>query len=130
MRAGVWGGHNVPACVGAHVHTRAHTPARALLRAQEEGLVRHVGVTNFDVPRMQEMMDAGVMIVSNQASERASEEGVWTGWRRAGQERMDDWQGRRLSSHTRVRPPAPVSQTRTLSGPILAAGSAARRGDG
>ncbi|GLC40730.1 hypothetical protein PLESTM_001106100 [Pleodorina starrii] len=31
-----------------------------------EGLVRHVGVTNFDVPRMEAMTRAGVTIASNQ----------------------------------------------------------------
>jgi diketogulonate reductase-like aldo/keto reductase len=30
--------------------------------------IRHIGVTNFDVPRLMEMLDAGVPIVSNQAS--------------------------------------------------------------
>ena len=29
--------------------------------------IRHIGVTNYDVPRLMEMLDAGVPIVSNQA---------------------------------------------------------------
>ena len=29
--------------------------------------IRHIGVTNFDVPRLEEMLSAGVPIVSNQA---------------------------------------------------------------
>ncbi len=33
--------------------------------------IRHIGVTNFDVPRLEEMLSAGVPIVSNQASLRA-----------------------------------------------------------
>ncbi|KAK9821998.1 hypothetical protein WJX81_006467 [Elliptochloris bilobata] len=40
--------------------------AQHLAAAQEEGLCRHIGVTNFDVPRLKEMLDAGVRIVSNQ----------------------------------------------------------------
>ena len=30
--------------------------------------IRHIGLTNFDVPRLEEMLSAGVPIVSNQAS--------------------------------------------------------------
>ena len=41
--------------------------AQHLATAQQEGLCRHIGVTNFDVPRLKEMLDAGVRIVSNQA---------------------------------------------------------------
>ena len=41
--------------------------AQHLATAQQQGLCRHVGVTNFDVPRLKEMLDAGVRIVSNQA---------------------------------------------------------------
>ena len=40
---------------------------------QEEvarGRVRHIGVTNFDVPRMQQMIDGGVRIVANQVRAR------------------------------------------------------------
>jgi hypothetical protein len=44
--------------------------ARHLAALQADGLVRHVGVTNFDVPRLREMLDAGVRIVSNQARGR------------------------------------------------------------
>ena len=42
--------------------------AQHLAAAQQAGLCRHIGVTNFDVPRLKEMLDAGVRIVSNQAS--------------------------------------------------------------
>ena len=41
--------------------------AQHLATVQQEGLCRHIGVTNFDVPRLKEMLDAGVRIVSNQA---------------------------------------------------------------
>lgn len=33
---------------------------------QEAGKIRHVGVTNFDVPRLKQIVDSGVRIVSNQ----------------------------------------------------------------
>lgn len=33
---------------------------------REAGKIRHLGATNFDVPRMREMLDAGVPLVSNQ----------------------------------------------------------------
>ena len=45
--------------------------AQHLAAAQREGLCRHIGVTNFDVPRLKEMLDAGVRIVSNQARQAA-----------------------------------------------------------
>ncbi len=44
--------------------------ARHLAALQADGLVRHVGVTNFDVPRLREMLDAGVRIISNQVGGR------------------------------------------------------------
>ncbi|CAL8466033.1 g5569 [Coccomyxa elongata] len=40
--------------------------AQRLAELQEAALIRHVGVTNFDVPRLAEIVDAGVRIVSNQ----------------------------------------------------------------
>jgi diketogulonate reductase-like aldo/keto reductase len=40
--------------------------AQRLQELQETGLIRHIGVTNFDVPRLSEIVDAGVRIVSNQ----------------------------------------------------------------
>ena len=40
--------------------------AQQLKALQEQGRIRHIGVTNFDVPRLREMIDAGVPIVSNQ----------------------------------------------------------------
>ncbi len=41
--------------------------ARHLADLQAEGVCRHIGVTNFDVPRLRELLDAGVRIASNQA---------------------------------------------------------------
>ena len=35
-------------------------------RLQETGKIRHVGVTNFDVPHLQALLDVGVPVVSNQ----------------------------------------------------------------
>lgn len=40
--------------------------ARHLADLQAEGVCRHIGVTNFDVPRLRELLDAGVRIASNQ----------------------------------------------------------------
>jgi diketogulonate reductase-like aldo/keto reductase len=40
--------------------------AKQLAELQAAGKIRHIGLTNFDVPRMQEFADAGVPIVSNQ----------------------------------------------------------------
>eukprot|EP01025_Chloroclados_australasicus_P019640 TRINITY_DN20728_c0_g1_i6.p2 TRINITY_DN20728_c0_g1~~TRINITY_DN20728_c0_g1_i6.p2 ORF type:complete len:242 (-),score=40.33 TRINITY_DN20728_c0_g1_i6:204-929(-) len=40
--------------------------AQYLRDAQERGLVKHVGVTNFDIIRMQDMMDGGLKIASSQ----------------------------------------------------------------
>lgn len=37
-----------------------------LADCQAAGKVAHIGVTNFDVPRLQAMTEAGVKIVSNQ----------------------------------------------------------------
>lgn len=42
--------------------------ALRLADMQASGKIKHIGVTNFDVPRLMEMMDAGVPIVSNQVS--------------------------------------------------------------
>lgn len=47
---------------------------------QAKGKLKHVGATNFDVPRMQEMLDAGVKLVNNQAGSTTSKtaaEAVW-----------------------------------------------------
>lgn len=41
--------------------------AQHLADLQAEGVCRHIGVTNFDVPRLRELLDAGVRIASNQA---------------------------------------------------------------
>lgn len=40
--------------------------ARLLAGLKAEGLVQNVGVTNFDLPRLRELVDAGVPVVSNQ----------------------------------------------------------------
>ena len=40
--------------------------ALRLADMQAAGKIRHIGMTNFDVPRLMEMMDAGVPIASNQ----------------------------------------------------------------
>ncbi len=37
-----------------------------LVALQKSGLVRHVGVTNFDVPRLLRLLDAGIKPVTNQ----------------------------------------------------------------
>lgn len=51
----------------AHTQAPECTPVRRLMcPAQARGKIRHVGVTNFDVPRLKEMVDAGANIVSNQ----------------------------------------------------------------
>ena len=40
--------------------------AQWLGELRDAGKIRHVGATNFDTPRMREMLDAGVPLVSNQ----------------------------------------------------------------
>lgn len=40
--------------------------AQYLMEERARGRIKHVGVTNFDVPRMQQMMDGGVQIEGNQ----------------------------------------------------------------
>lgn len=42
--------------------------AQRLAELQEAGKIRHIGVTNFDVPRLDEIVQGGVRVVSNQAS--------------------------------------------------------------
>jgi len=37
-----------------------------LTELQQSGKIRHVGITNFDTPRIKEMLDAGVKITTNQ----------------------------------------------------------------
>ena len=44
--------------------------AQYLMEERARGRVRHVGVTNFDVPRMQQMLDGGVEIEGNQVRRR------------------------------------------------------------
>ena len=33
---------------------------------QDEGIIKHIGLTNFDTERMQIMMDSGLQIITNQ----------------------------------------------------------------
>lgn len=40
--------------------------ARMLGELREEGVIRELGVTNFDLPRLRELVDAGIPVVSNQ----------------------------------------------------------------
>ncbi|PSC75888.1 aldo keto reductase isoform B [Micractinium conductrix] len=40
--------------------------AQNLAALQKKGKIKHVGATNFDVPRLQEFVDAGVTIANNQ----------------------------------------------------------------
>lgn len=44
-----------------YVETALH-----LTELQQQGKIRHLGITNFDAARIQEMLDAGVSIVGNQ----------------------------------------------------------------
>ena len=52
-----WWDSDVPGCVDT---------AFWLAELQEAGKIRHLGATNFDVPRLSELLDAGVRFVSNQ----------------------------------------------------------------
>lgn len=52
-----WWNYDVP----RYVETALH-----LAEMQKAGKIRNIGVTNFDVPRLKELVDAGVPIVSNQ----------------------------------------------------------------
>jgi len=52
-----WWDYGLPGYVEAAVH---------LKKLQEAGKIRYIGVTNFDVPRLQEILEAGVPVVSNQ----------------------------------------------------------------
>jgi diketogulonate reductase-like aldo/keto reductase len=40
--------------------------AKVLKQLQQEGLIKHLGVSNFDVPMLLALLDAGVKPVSNQ----------------------------------------------------------------
>ena len=40
--------------------------ARELVRLKEKGKIANIGVTNFDVPRLQEILEAGVPVISMQ----------------------------------------------------------------
>jgi aryl-alcohol dehydrogenase-like predicted oxidoreductase len=52
-----WWDYDVPRYVEVALH---------LTELQRAGKIRHVGITNFDVVRMREMLDAGVRITSHQ----------------------------------------------------------------
>ena len=52
-----WWDSEVPGCVDT---------ALWLTDLQEQGKIRHLGATNFDVPRLRDLLDAGVPFVSNQ----------------------------------------------------------------
>ena len=58
-----WHDYGVEKYVGA---------AQRLAELQAAGLIRHVGVTNFDVPHLSEIVEAGVPIVSNQVGSATS----------------------------------------------------------
>jgi aryl-alcohol dehydrogenase-like predicted oxidoreductase len=49
-----------------HAVPRYRDVALMLLRLKEAGKIAHLGVTNFDVPRLEELIEAGVPIVSHQ----------------------------------------------------------------
>ncbi len=52
-----WWNFDVPGYVEA---------ALELKRLQQAGKIQHIGVTNFDVPRLQELLDAGIKVLSHQ----------------------------------------------------------------
>ena len=52
-----WWDYNVPGMVAT---------AQSLVELQREGLIRHIGGTNFDTPQTATMLDAGVPLVSMQ----------------------------------------------------------------
>ncbi len=52
-----WWDYDIP----RYVETALH-----LVELQKVGKIRNIGVTNFDVPRLKELVDAGVPVVSNQ----------------------------------------------------------------
>jgi aryl-alcohol dehydrogenase-like predicted oxidoreductase len=52
-----WWDYDIPGYVEAAVH---------LKELQDAGKIVHIGVTNFDVPRLEEVLDAGVPVVANQ----------------------------------------------------------------
>ncbi len=52
-----WWDYSIPGYVEAMGHLQS---------LQKEGKIRELGVTNFDVPRMKEILEAGIDVVSNQ----------------------------------------------------------------
>ena len=57
-------------CTALHRHDYGQrnyvAAAQRLADMQAAGKIRRIGLTNFDVPRVMEMLDAGVPLVSNQ----------------------------------------------------------------
>lgn len=54
--------------------------AKVLKQLQQEGLVKQLGVSNFDVPMLLALLDAGVKPVSNQVWNLVAQPGVHTVW--------------------------------------------------
>lgn len=52
-----WWDYEIPGCVDTALH---------LLELQKAGKIRYIGATNFDTPHLQELMAAGIQIISNQ----------------------------------------------------------------
>lgn len=52
-----WWDYDIPGHVGAALYLKS---------LQEAGKIRHLAVTNYDVPHLEELLEAGVPIVSNQ----------------------------------------------------------------
>lgn len=46
------------------------TAAKALQQLQQEGLIGHIGVSNFDQRMLMDLLDAGIKPVSNQVGHR------------------------------------------------------------
>lgn len=66
-----WWDYGIPGYVEAALHLHA---------LQRSGKVKHIALTNFDVPRMEEILEAGVPVVANQvqysALDRRPERGM------------------------------------------------------
>jgi aryl-alcohol dehydrogenase-like predicted oxidoreductase len=66
-----WWDYDVSGYVAAALHLQAQ---------QQAGKIRHIGLTNFDVPRLAEILEAGVPIVTNQVQysvlDRRPEQGM------------------------------------------------------
>ena len=53
-----WWDYDTPGCLDV---------AGYLVKLQEKGKIRHIGVTNFDTPHLKELVDAGIPVVSIQS---------------------------------------------------------------